>query len=170
MIAEEFVQMSNCNLNEFIHNKWLQASGNKDGNLYVTTVDDHIRAALQVVAYHQFLKGDVGGDGPSKENSSFDALNQLVTPLSYRRFSSTYLVGTNYVLKFSPSRVPRFSAYRNASPTSQLELTIKPTAPTLSLSLAFVSLKEPQDLTLHFCLQSLSNLSRHCSRFHHPFH
>ena len=67
MTAEEFAQMPNCNLAESIHNKWLQASGNKGGDLYTATVDDYIRAFLQVVAYHQFLKGGVGGDGPSKE-------------------------------------------------------------------------------------------------------
>ena len=33
----------------------------------MATVDDYIRAFIQVVAYHQFLKGGVGGDGPSKE-------------------------------------------------------------------------------------------------------
>jgi hypothetical protein len=61
MIAKEFAQMLNCNLAKSIHNKWLQASSNKDGDLYVATVDDYI------VAYHQFLNGGVGGDGPSKE-------------------------------------------------------------------------------------------------------
>jgi hypothetical protein len=30
-------------------------------------VDDYIRAFLQVVSYHKFLKGGIGGDGPSKE-------------------------------------------------------------------------------------------------------
>jgi hypothetical protein len=67
MIAEEFVQMPNCNLAKSIHNTWLQASGNKCGDLYVAIVYDYIRAFLQVVAYHQFLKDGVGGDGPSKE-------------------------------------------------------------------------------------------------------
>ena len=42
-------------------------SGNKGGDLYVATVDDYIRAFLEVVAYHQFLKGHAGGDDPSKE-------------------------------------------------------------------------------------------------------
>ena len=32
----------------------------------MATVDDYIRAFLQVVTYYEFLKGDVGGDGPSK--------------------------------------------------------------------------------------------------------
>jgi hypothetical protein len=67
MTAEEFAQMPNCNLVESIHNKWLQASGNKGGDLYVATMDDYIRVFLQIVAYHQFLKGGAGGDGPSKE-------------------------------------------------------------------------------------------------------
>jgi hypothetical protein len=39
MTAEEFAQMPNCSLAEFIHNKWLQASGNKGDDLYVATVD-----------------------------------------------------------------------------------------------------------------------------------
>jgi hypothetical protein len=38
--------MPNCNLAESIHNKWLQASDNKGGDLYVATVDDYIRAFL----------------------------------------------------------------------------------------------------------------------------
>jgi hypothetical protein len=78
MAAKEFVQMSNCNFTESIHNKWFQASGNKGGDLYVATVDDYIRALLQVVAYHQFLKGGVRGDGPSKKNSRFDAHNVVL--------------------------------------------------------------------------------------------
>jgi hypothetical protein len=67
MTAEEIAQIANCNLTESIHNKWLPASGNKDGDLYVATMDDYIRAFLQVMAYHQFLKGGAEGDGPSKE-------------------------------------------------------------------------------------------------------
>jgi hypothetical protein len=59
--------MLNCNLAESIHNKWLQASDNKGGDLYVFTVDEYIRAFFQVVVYHQFFKSGVGGDGPSKE-------------------------------------------------------------------------------------------------------
>jgi hypothetical protein len=67
MTAEKFAQMPNCNLAKSVHNKWLQASGNKGGDLYVATVHDSIRAFLQVVAYHQFLNDGAGGDGPSKE-------------------------------------------------------------------------------------------------------
>jgi hypothetical protein len=58
--------MPSCNHAESVHNKWLQASGNKGGDLYVATVDDYIRAFLQVVAYYQFFKGGIGGDGPSR--------------------------------------------------------------------------------------------------------
>ena len=58
--------MPSCNLAETVHNKWLQASENKGGDLYVATVDDYIGAFLQVVAYYQFLKGGIGGVGPSK--------------------------------------------------------------------------------------------------------
>ena len=56
-----------CNLAETVHNKWLQASRNKGGDLYVAVVDDYIRAFLQVVAYYQYLKGGVEGMGPSRE-------------------------------------------------------------------------------------------------------
>jgi hypothetical protein len=59
--------MPSCNLAESIHNKWLQGSGNNGGDLYVATVDDFVRAFLQVVNYYQFLKGDIGGTGPSKK-------------------------------------------------------------------------------------------------------
>jgi hypothetical protein len=64
---DELAEMPSCNLTETVHNKWLQASGNRGNDLYTATVDNYIRAFTQVVAYYQFLKGDVGGTGPSKE-------------------------------------------------------------------------------------------------------
>jgi hypothetical protein len=67
MSEDELAEMPSCNLAESIHNKWKQASGDNGGDLYVATVDDYIRAFLQVVNYYQFLKGDCGGTGPSKE-------------------------------------------------------------------------------------------------------
>ena len=119
MTTEKFAQMPNCNLAESIHNKWLQASGNKGGDLYVAIVDDYVRAFLQVVAYHQFLKGGFGGDGLAKKGSSFAALNVvlnvLVTPLSFKRFSTTSKVEMISVLVVPISRVPRSSARGNAS-------------------------------------------------------
>ena len=59
--------MPSCNLAKTVHNKWLQASANKGNDLYMVAVDDYIRAFLEVVAYYQYLKGGVGGVGPSKE-------------------------------------------------------------------------------------------------------
>jgi hypothetical protein len=108
----------------------------------------------------------------TKKNSSFDALNVvlnvLMTPLSYRRISSTCLAGTVVVLVVPTSRVPRCSARRNASPTPPLELTMKPTALTPSIFFALVSFKALQDLMFHLCLPSSMNPSRQCSRFHYP--
>ena len=59
--------MSSYNLAKMVHNKWLQASRNKGGDLYVAAVDDYIQVFLQVVAYYQYLKGGVGGMDPSRE-------------------------------------------------------------------------------------------------------
>ena len=67
LTQDQLAEMSSCNLAEFVHNKWLHASGNKGGDLYVATVDNYIRAFLQVVAYYTFFKGGIGGVGPSKE-------------------------------------------------------------------------------------------------------
>ena len=54
---EEEAAMPTCNLSETIHNKWLQASGNKMVDLYSATVDDYSKAALQSSGYFNFLKG-----------------------------------------------------------------------------------------------------------------
>ena len=59
--------MPSCNLAETVHNKWLQQSGNRGNDLYVATVDDFVRAFMQVVAYYQYLNGDRAGTGPGKE-------------------------------------------------------------------------------------------------------
>ena len=64
---DQLAKMPSCNLAQSVHNKWLQASGSKGGDLFVATMDDYIRAFLQVIAYYQFFKGGIGGDGPSKE-------------------------------------------------------------------------------------------------------
>jgi hypothetical protein len=55
------------NLAETVHNKWLQQSGNRGNNLYVTIVDDFVRALMQVSWYYQFLKGELVGTGLGKE-------------------------------------------------------------------------------------------------------
>jgi hypothetical protein len=41
--------MPSYNLDESMHHKWNQQSGNRGSDLYVATVDDFIRALMQVV-------------------------------------------------------------------------------------------------------------------------
>ena len=67
LTPDALAEMLSCNLAEIVHNKWLQTSRNKEGDLYIAVVDDYIRAFLQVVAYYQYLKGGVGGMEPSRE-------------------------------------------------------------------------------------------------------
>ena len=50
-----------------MHHKWNQQSRNRGSNLYTATVDDFIRALMQVVWYYQYLKGDCVGTTPGKE-------------------------------------------------------------------------------------------------------
>jgi hypothetical protein len=59
--------MPSCNLVETVHNKWLQQSSNRGNDLYVTTLDDFVRALMQVSRYYQFLKDELAGTGPGKE-------------------------------------------------------------------------------------------------------
>ena len=59
--------MPSCNLAEIVHNKWLQQSGNRGNDLYIATVDDLVRAFMQMVRYYQFLKGHHARSGPGKE-------------------------------------------------------------------------------------------------------
>jgi hypothetical protein len=59
--------MPSCNLAETVHNKWLQQSGNRGKDLYIATVDDFVRAFMQMVRYYQYLKGNQVGTGPGKE-------------------------------------------------------------------------------------------------------
>ena len=47
--------------------QWLQQSGNRGNDLYVATVDDFVRAFMQVVAYYQYLNGERGGTSLGKE-------------------------------------------------------------------------------------------------------
>jgi hypothetical protein len=59
--------MPSCNLAKTKHNAWLQESGNRGNDLYVASVDDFVRALIQVSRYYQFLKGEYAGTGPGKE-------------------------------------------------------------------------------------------------------
>jgi hypothetical protein len=63
----ELAEMPSCNLAETKHNAWLQESGNRGNDLYVASVDDFVRALIQVSRYYQFLKGEYAGTGPGKE-------------------------------------------------------------------------------------------------------
>ena len=43
---DKLAKMPSCNLTETIHNKWLEAFGNKGKGLYVVEVDNYIHAFL----------------------------------------------------------------------------------------------------------------------------
>ena len=80
LTQDQLAKMLSCNLAESVHNKWLQALSNKGGDLYVATVDNYIRAFLQVVVYYQFLKGGIGGDGLSKEELKVTGAQRIGDP------------------------------------------------------------------------------------------
>jgi hypothetical protein len=85
LIESELAEMPSCNLAESVHNKWNQHSGNQGSDLYIATIDDFIRALMQVVRYYQYLKGK-RAPVLGKRNCSF-ALpnaqpNELGTPKS----------------------------------------------------------------------------------------
>jgi hypothetical protein len=65
--------MPSCNLAESMHHKWNQQFGNRGNDLYIATVDDFIRALMQVVRYYQYLKGDQASTGPGKEELQLHA-------------------------------------------------------------------------------------------------
>jgi hypothetical protein len=67
LTESELAEMPSCNLAESMHHKWNHQSGNRGNDLYIATVDDFIRALMQVVRYYQYLKGDRAGTGPGKE-------------------------------------------------------------------------------------------------------
>ncbi|MGH2414804.1 MAG: hypothetical protein ACRDEA_14165, partial [Microcystaceae cyanobacterium] len=49
--------------------------------MYVATIDDYVRAFMQVVAYYQYLNGDKAGTGPGKE--------ELLLPVAQRTAQRT---------------------------------------------------------------------------------
>jgi hypothetical protein len=69
--------MPSCNLGEIIHNKWLQQSSNRGNNLYVATVDDFVRALMQVSRYYQYLKDELPGNKPGKEKFMLCVVQRL---------------------------------------------------------------------------------------------
>jgi hypothetical protein len=67
LTESELAKMPSCNLAETKHNAWPQEFGNRGNDLYVATVDDFVRALIQVSRYYQFLKGEYAGTCPGKE-------------------------------------------------------------------------------------------------------
>jgi hypothetical protein len=67
LIESELAKMPSCNLAKTKYNAWLQESSNRGNDLYVASVDDFIRALIQVSRYYQFLKGEYARTGPGKE-------------------------------------------------------------------------------------------------------
>ena len=77
---EEEAAIPTCNLLETVHNKWLQASGNRMVDLYSATVDDYSRAALQSTGYINFLKGSRCGTGLSSSVLKLQLASQSRNP------------------------------------------------------------------------------------------
>jgi hypothetical protein len=69
--------MPSCNLAESMYHKWNQQSGNRGSDLYIATIDDFIRALMQVVQYYQYLKDDWAGTGPGKEELQLRAAQRI---------------------------------------------------------------------------------------------
>ena len=80
MTIEERVEMVTCNLDEIVHNKWLQQSGNKMISLYGATVDDIIRAFMQISNYRTWLKEGSHGKGPDWASLKFKAAARCGDP------------------------------------------------------------------------------------------
>ncbi len=58
--------MPSCNLAETVHHKWLMQSGNSMESVYEATVEDLIRAFMQITNYRAWLKGGQSGKGPDQ--------------------------------------------------------------------------------------------------------
>ena len=75
MTIEKRAEMPTCNLAGTVHNKWLQQFGNKMTCLYEATVDDMIRAFMQIANYQTWLKG--GSDGKGHDLASLNSKRLL---------------------------------------------------------------------------------------------
>jgi hypothetical protein len=67
LTESELAEIPSCDLAKMVHNKRLQQSGNRGTDLYVVTVDDFVRAVIQVVRYYQYLNGERTSTSPGKE-------------------------------------------------------------------------------------------------------
>lgn len=110
MLAKEFANMSLCNLAKFIHNKWPQASNNKDRDLYVAIVDDYIQAFLEVVVYFQFVKGGISVEHLRKEELKLKCAQRHAkhtsNPIVVEKISFACLAKRNFVLAIFTLRWP----------------------------------------------------------------
>ena len=80
----------------------------------VVTVDDNHRAFLQIVAYHQFLKGGIGGGNLSKVELKLRCAQchaqRTIDPIVQQKVILDFEGGTNFVLVVPTLRVLRYSA------------------------------------------------------------
>ena len=97
--------MPSCNLAETVHNKWLQQSGNRENDLYVATVDDFVRAFMQVVNYYQYLNGERSGTGLGKK--------ELLLRVAQR---TTIRSGNPRALHVALSRMPEAEEFCSREP------------------------------------------------------
>ena len=83
---EALAEIPSCNLAETMHAKWQKSSGTVV-DLYDATVDDYIRAFLQITAYRDYRLGGNVGQGPSQEELQLHVAQRLAT----RRRDPTHL-------------------------------------------------------------------------------
>jgi hypothetical protein len=77
LTESELAKIPSCNLAETVYNKWLQQSGNWGNDLYVATVNDFVKALIQVFRYYQYLKGEHVGIDPGKEELMLRIVQRL---------------------------------------------------------------------------------------------
>jgi hypothetical protein len=99
----------------------------------VATVDDYIRVFLQVVAYYQFLKCGIGGDGPSKEELKLGGAQRRAQrtgdPTMLQKVLLDMPGGEEFALAIYTLRAPRCLDRRSEDQTLQLVMMARPTVP-----------------------------------------
>jgi hypothetical protein len=97
--------MLSCNLAETKLNAWLQEFGNRGNDLYVASVDDFVRALIQISRYYQSLKGEYARTGPGKE--------ELMLQVAQR---STLRSGNPKALNVAMAKMPRAEEFCTREP------------------------------------------------------
>ena len=132
---DKLAEMPSCNLAESIHNKWLQASGNKDGNLYVATVDDFFAPFYKLLHTTNSLKVELAEMVQAKKNWSSRLLNVELNVLAIlqccKRSCLLCPVGKSFTLAMHTLRSPRCLDRKSKDRTLQLVMVARPTAPIL---------------------------------------